>query len=76
LLEGKAGTLTIRELREEWVDCGTNENAGVIPAVEVGPRTVVRGTGQYKGVTGGGKSARAGLGNPWYARRTGSLTSP
>ena len=74
--KGKRGTLTIRELRENWVDCGNEEFNGVIPAVDIGPWEVVRGTGQYKGVTGGGQSAQAGLGNPWYARQVGSLTSP
>jgi hypothetical protein len=75
-LKGKRGTLTIRELREQWVDCGTKPNGGVVPAVDIGPWTVVRGTGQYRGVTGGGKSAQAGLGNPWYARQEGFLTAP
>ena len=74
--KGKRGTLTIRELREEWVNCGNEKFNGVIPAVNIGPWKVVRGTGQYKGVTGGGQSAQAGLGNPWYARQEGSLTAP
>jgi len=73
--KGKRGTLTIRELREEWVDCGTEKFNGVVPAVNIGPWEVVRGTGQYKGVTGRGQSAQAGLGNPWYARQQGILTS-
>ena len=74
--KGKRGTLTIRELNENWVNCGSQEYKGVIPAVDIGPWEVVRGTGQYKGVTGGGQSAQAGLGNPWYARQTGFLTAP
>ena len=74
--KGKRGTLTIRELREEWVNCGNEEFNGVIPAVDIGPWNVVRGTGQYKGVTGSGHSTQAGLGNQWYARQTGFLTTP
>jgi len=74
--KGKRGTLTIRELREAWVNCGNEEFNGVIPAVDIGPWKVVRGTGQYKGITGGGQSAQAGLGNPWYARQVGFLTAP
>ncbi|HLG08914.1 MAG TPA: hypothetical protein VI409_09645 [Gaiellaceae bacterium] len=74
--KGKRGTLTIRELYENWVNCGSEEHKGVIPAVDIGPWKVVRGTGQYKGVTGGGESAQAGLGNPWYARQEGYLASP
>ena len=74
--KGKRGTLTIRESREAWVNCGNEEHNGVIPAVNIGPWKVVRGTGQYKGVTGGGESAQAGLGNPWYARQQGFLTAP
>jgi hypothetical protein len=73
---GKRGTLKIRELNENWVDCGTDPHGDVIPAVDIGPWKVVRGTGQYKGVTGGGESAQAGLGNPWYARQKGYLASP
>jgi hypothetical protein len=74
--KGKRGTLTIRELREKWVNCGSEKINGLIPAVDIGPWKVVRGTGQYKGVTGGGQSAQAGLGNPWYARQEGFLAAP
>ena len=75
--KGKRGTLTIRVLQDEWVNCGDQVSGGVIPAVNIGPWKVVRGTGQYAGVTGGGKSAQAGLGkNFWYARQKGILTSP
>jgi hypothetical protein len=53
-LVGKRGTLVIR-FRIEWLDAG---NGYVI-----GPGTwkVVRGTGAYKGVTGGGRSASSWL---------------
>lgn len=75
-LTGKQGTLTIRE-RTEWVDV-SNENTryGYPPGVAFGTWTVVRGTGQYAQVTGGGRSGHAGLGNPWLARQEGVLTVP
>jgi hypothetical protein len=73
--KGKRGTLTISELREEWVNCGNARHGGVVPAVDIGPWKVVSGTGQYARVTGGGRSAQAGLGNVWYARQVGFLTS-
>lgn len=74
--KGRRGTLVIRELRTEWVDVLNEEVNGVVPAVVISPWKVVRGTGQYAHVTGGGRSAQAGLGNVWYARQVGSLTSP
>ena len=55
-LEGKRGTLTIRE-RNEWVAV-SNENAlgfAFPPGVAIGTWKVVRGTGQYAQVTGGGR---------------------
>ena len=76
--KGKRGTLTIRELRDDWVDVANEpvDSSGVIPAVAICPWKVVRGTGQYAHVTGGGQSAQAGLGNVWLARQEGFLTSP
>jgi hypothetical protein len=74
--KGKRGTLVIRELRTEWVDVADEEIHGVVPAVVIGPWKVVRGTGQYAHVTGGGRSAQAGLGDVWYARQEGYLRSP
>jgi hypothetical protein len=73
--KGKRGTLVIREV-QDWVDVADEEINGVIPAVSIGSWKVVRGTGQYKKVTGVGRSAEAGLGNVWYARQTGFLKSP
>jgi hypothetical protein len=76
-LEGKRGTLTIRE-RTEWVAV-SNENApgyDYPPGVASGTWTVVRGTGQYAGITGSGRSGHAGFGSPWLARQEGFLTSP
>jgi hypothetical protein len=68
-LAGKRGTVTIRE-RNEWVDVGRGHG------VAVGTWKFVRGTGQYAGLGGGGRSGHAGLGSPWYARYEGVLTSP
>lgn len=70
-LEGKRGSLTTRE-RNEWVDTGG-------PYVGMGTWKVVRGTGQYAGITGGGRSASAGLNRAqgaWYASQEGFLTLP
>ncbi len=75
-LTGKQGTLTIRE-RTEWVEV-SNENTryGYPPGVAIGTWTVVRGTGQYAQVTGGGRSGHAGLGSRWLAQQEGYLNSP
>jgi hypothetical protein len=67
---GKQGTLTIRE-RSEWVAVELGEDS-----VALGTWKVVRGTGQYAGITGRGGSGHAGLGTPWYARYEGFLTRP
>jgi hypothetical protein len=75
-LEGKRGTLTIRE-RTEWVDVGSDVNADAFPdSVARGTWEVVRGTGQYAKVAGGGGSGHAGLGRIWTARQEGFLTRP
>ena len=68
-LTGKRGTLTIRE-RNEWVSVGYDDG------VALGTWKVVRGTGQYAGITGSGGSGHAGLGSPWYARYEGFLKTP
>jgi hypothetical protein len=67
---GKQGVLTIRE-RSEWVAVELGEDS-----VALGTWKVVRGTGQYAGITGSGGSGHAGLGRPWYARYEGFLNSP
>jgi len=74
--KGRRGTLVIRELTTDWVDVLNEEVNGVVPAVVITRWKVVRGTGQYTGVTGGGRSAQAGLGNVWYARQEGYLRLP
>jgi uncharacterized cupin superfamily protein len=75
--KGKRGSLTIRE-RTEWVDIA-NENApgfSFPPAVGTGSWKVLRGTGTYAEIAGGGRSGHAGLGAEWYARQEGFLTLP
>lgn len=74
--KGRRGILIIRELRTEWVDVLNEKVNGVVPAVVITRWKVVRGTGQYAKVTGGGRSAQAGLGSVWYARQEGFLRSP
>jgi hypothetical protein len=75
VLKGKKGTLTIRE-RNEWVFLGSDANGdGIEDAVAVGTWKVVRGSGQYAGLTGGGRSAHAGLGHAWNARYDGFVTT-
>jgi hypothetical protein len=73
---GKRGNLTIRE-RNEWVDVGGDaNNDGAPDGVAVGTWKFVRGTGQYAGLTGGGRSGHEGLGHVWFARYEGFLVSP
>jgi hypothetical protein len=75
-LSGKRGTLTIRE-RNEWVDTGSDVNRDSLDdGVALGTWTVVRGTGDYAGVTGSGGSGHVGLGNVWNARYEGFVTIP
>lgn len=69
-LTGNRGTLTIRT-QEEWVDSG-NAPCGIA----VGTWKVVRGTGQYAGIAGGGRSAYEAHCSKWYARHEGFLTTP
>lgn len=69
-LTGTRGTLTIRT-HEEWVDSG-NAPCGI----GFGTWKVVRGTGHYRGITGGGRSAYEGHCSKWYARHEGFLTIP
>ena len=68
---GARGTLVLRE-RNEWVDAGESPEAP--PWIGIGSWKVVRGTGQYAGITGGGRSGHAGLGPRWLARYEGFLT--
>jgi len=76
-LAGKRGTLTIRE-RTEWNDIGESDanGDGQHDAIAIGRWRVLRGTGEYAGITGGGRSAHEGLGHVWFARYEGFLTVP
>jgi hypothetical protein len=75
-VDGKRGTLTIRE-RSQWVDVGSDVNRDGQPdSVALGTWKVVRGTDQYAKVAGVGRSGHARLGWIWTARYGGFLTSP
>lgn len=69
--EGKRGTLVIRE-RTEGVEAGNGYHA------EIGTWKVLRGTGQYAQVTGGGVVGNVVVERTrfWYDRREGLLTVP
>jgi hypothetical protein len=71
---GKRGTLVFRE-RNEWTDIGADANGdGQSDGIAFGTWRVLRGTGQYAGAKGGGRSSHSGLGRKWYARYEGFLT--
>jgi hypothetical protein len=56
---------------------GSDANGDGFPDVVArGTWKAVRGTGQYAGVAGGGRSVHLGLGRRWVARFEGFLTSP
>jgi hypothetical protein len=75
-LVGTRGTLTIRE-GSFWVDTGSDVNRdGFDDGVAQGTWKIVRGTGEYSGVTGSGGSGHVGLGNVWNARYEGFLKTP
>ena len=68
--KGKRGSLVIR-YRTEYVDAGNGYHVGT------GTWKVVRGTGQYAGITGGGRSGAVTLDRgPWSSRAEGVLTLP
>jgi len=71
---GKRGTLVLRS-QFTWIEAGGPYN------IATGTWKVVRGTGQYAGITGGGRSAQVGAPSEWgpsdwLARYQGFLTSP
>ena len=69
-LEGKRGTLVIRS-RIEYVDAANGYHVGT------GTWKVVRGTGQYAGITGGGRRGDVYLARgPWSGRNEGFLALP
>ncbi len=66
--KGKLGSLVIRH-RTEYVDGGNGYHVGT------GTWKVVRGTGQYAQITGGGRSGTVWLDRgPWSFRSEGFLT--
>jgi hypothetical protein len=67
--KGKQGTFVIRA-RIDGVDAGNGFGVGT------GTWTFVRGTGQYDGVTGGGRLANGERASAWSERREGFLTLP
>jgi hypothetical protein len=68
--KGKLGSLVIRH-RTEYVDGGNGYHVGT------GTWKVVRGTGQYAHITGGGRSGTAWLDRgPWSFRDEGFLALP
>jgi hypothetical protein len=67
-VRGKLGNLVIR-YRSEYVDAGNGYHVGT------GTWKVVRGTGQYVKVDGGGRSGNVWLDRgPWSSRNEGFLT--
>ena len=69
-LEGRRGTLVLRS-RIEYVDAGNGYHVGT------GTWKVVRGTGQYARITGGGRRGDVYLDRgPWSGRNEGFLTLP
>ena len=72
---GKAGSLVLRE-RTEAVDLGQDLDHNAFPdGIAIGTWKVVRGTGDYAGIAGGGRSAHFYQGQRWVARFEGFLTS-
>jgi hypothetical protein len=65
---GKRGSLVMR-YHSEYVDAGNGYHVGT------GTWKVVRGSGQYAGIAGGGRSGDMWLeGGPWSSRNEGFLT--
>jgi hypothetical protein len=68
--KGKKGTIVIR-YHDEYADAGNGYHPGT------GTWKVVRGTGRYTRVTGGGRSANVWLeSGPWSSRLEGFLRRP
>jgi hypothetical protein len=69
-LKGNRGSLVVH-LRTEYVDGGNGYHVGT------GTWKVVRGTGQYAQITGGGRTGTVVLDRgPWSSRSEGFLTLP
>jgi hypothetical protein len=68
--KGKRGTVVIRS-HDEYADGGNGYHPGT------GTWLVVRGTGQYAGLRGGGRGAHVWLDSgPWSSRLEGFVTLP
>jgi hypothetical protein len=65
---GKHGKLVLRS-EFTWIEAGGPYN------IATGTWKVVRGTGEYAGVTGGGRSAQVGSPKTWLARYQGYIDS-
>src|SRR5262245_56016777 len=82
-LTGKLGSLVLRE-RNEWTDLGQDLNRDGVgfrygsgaDGIATGTWKVVRGTGAYAGISGGGRSSHLGQGRRWVARYEGLLVRP
>jgi len=82
-LTGKRGNLVLRE-RTEWSDLGQDLNRDGVgfryssgaDGIATGTWNIVRGTGAYTGISGGGRSSHLGQGRRWVARYEGFLTVP
>jgi len=73
---GKGGSLVIRE-QTEAVELGHDlDHNGFQDGIAIGKWKVVRGTGDYAGIAGGGRSAHFYQGSRWVARFEGFLTVP
>jgi hypothetical protein len=70
-LKGKLGSLVVRT-RQDWTEAGNGYNAST------DTWKVVRGTGQYAGVTGGGRGTTVWFepNDHWSGRAQGFLTTP
>lgn len=73
---GNGGSLVIRE-QTEAVELGQDlDHNAFQDGIAIGRWKVVRGTGDYAGIAGGGRSAHFYQGSRWVARFEGFLTVP
>jgi hypothetical protein len=73
---GKGGSLVFRE-RTEAVELGQDlDHNAFEDGIGIGAWKVVRGTGDYAEIAGGGRSAHFYQGSRWVARYEGFLTPP
>ena len=73
---GTRGNLVFKD-RYEWINLGHDLNRdGDEDGIATGTWKVVRGTGAYAGISGGGRSSHLGQGSRWVASYEGFLTVP